>query len=57
MGFSKGVTAMDEDGPHYDAEQVTGARQENVVRWVLLVSLLLGIIAMSAVWIIPALTR
>ena len=33
---------MDEDGPHYDAEQVTGARQENVVRWVLLVSLLLG---------------
>jgi hypothetical protein len=57
MGFSKGVTAMDEDGPHYNEEQVTGARQENVVRWVLLVSLLLGIIAMSAVWIIPALTR
>ena len=48
---------MDEDGPHYDAEQVTGARQENVVRWVLGVSLLLGVIAMSAVWIIPALTR
>lgn len=48
---------MDEDGPHYDAEQVTGARQENVVRWVLLVSLLLGIVAMSAVWIIPALMR
>ena len=48
---------MDDDSPHYDAEHVTGARQENVVRWVLLVSLLLGIIAMSAVWIIPALTR
>lgn len=48
---------MDEDGPHYSEEQVTGARQENVVRWVLLVSLLLGIVAMSAVWIIPALTR
>lgn len=48
---------MDEDSPHYDAEQVTGARQENVVRWVLLVSLLLAIIAMSAVWIIPSLMR
>ncbi|HET9640519.1 MAG TPA: hypothetical protein VFP12_15070 [Allosphingosinicella sp.] len=48
---------MDDDSPHYDAEQVTGGRQENVVRWVLLVSLLLGIIAMSAVWIIPALMR
>ena len=48
---------MDDDSPHYNEEQVTGARQENVVRWVLLVSLLLGIIAMSAVWIIPALTR
>lgn len=48
---------MDEEGPHYNAEQVTGARQENVVRWVLLVSLLLVIVAMSAAWIIPALTR
>jgi hypothetical protein len=48
---------MDEDSPHYNSEQVTGARQEHVVRWVLLVSLLLGIIAMSAAWIIPALTR
>ena len=56
-GVVRRVAAMDEDGPHYNAEQVTGARQENVVRWVLLVSLLLGIIAMSAVWIIPALTR
>jgi hypothetical protein len=27
------------------------------VRWVLLVSLGLGIVAMSAVWIIPALMR
>ena len=57
MAVSSGVAAMDDDSPHYDAEQVTGARQENVVRWVLLVSLLLGIVAMSAVWIIPALMR
>jgi len=48
---------MDDDSPHYDSEQVTGARQEHVVRWVLLVSLLLAIVTMSAVWIIPALMR
>ena len=48
---------QDDDSPHYNAEQVTGAREENVVRWVLLVSLLLAVVAMSAVWIIPALTR
>ena len=57
MAAAMGVAAMDEDSPHYNEEQVTGARQEHVVRWVLGVSLLLGIIAMSAVWIIPALTR
>ena len=48
---------MEDDHRHYNSEQVTGARQENVVRWVLLASLLLAIIAMSAVWIIPALSR
>ena len=48
---------MEDDDPHYSEEQVTGARQEHVVRWVLLASLLLAILAMSAVWIIPALTR
>jgi hypothetical protein len=48
---------MDDESPHYDPEQVTGASQENVVRWVLLVSLLLAIIALSAIWIIPALMR
>ena len=48
---------MDDDSPHYDPEQVTGASRENVVRWVLLISLLLAIVAMSAVWIIPALIR
>ena len=41
---------------HYSDEQVTGARKEGVVRWVLGVSLLLVIIAMSLAWIIPALT-
>ena len=48
---------MEDDSPHYNAEQVTGGRQENVVRWVLSISLLLAIIVMSAAWIIPSLTR
>jgi hypothetical protein len=46
---------MDPEERHYTDEQVTGARQEHVVRWVLGISLLLIIIAMSAVWIIPSL--
>lgn len=44
------------DERHYNEEQVTGARQEHVVRWVLGVSLLLIVIAMSLVWIVPSLT-
>jgi hypothetical protein len=47
---------MSADERHYSAEQVTGARQEGVVRWVLIISLLLIIVAMSAMWIVPALT-
>lgn len=47
---------MSADDRHYSAEQVTGARQEGVVRWVLVISLLLIIIAMSAMWIVPALS-
>ena len=47
---------MSSEEPHYSAEQVTGARQEGVVRWVLGISLLLIVLAMSAVWIVPALT-
>jgi hypothetical protein len=46
---------MSADEHHYSAEQVTGARQEGVVRWILGISLLLIVIAMSAVWILPAL--
>ena len=40
---------------HYTDEEVSAASRENVVRWVLGVSLFLVVIAMSAVWIIPAL--
>ena len=47
---------VDPEQRHYSDEQVSGGRKEGVVRWVLGISLLLAIIAMSAAWIIPALT-
>ena len=42
---------------HYSEEQVTGARQEHVVRWVLGISLLLVIAALSATWIIASIAK
>ena len=42
---------------HYNEEQVTGARQEHVVRWVLGVSLLLVVGALSATWIIASIAK
>ena len=45
----------DPEERHYSDEQASGGSKENVVRWVLGVSLLLVVLAMSAVWIIPAL--
>ena len=44
------------DEVHLNEEEATGASKPHVVRWVLGVSLLLVVIAMSLVWIIPALT-
>lgn len=46
---------MDANERHYSDEEVTGGRKEGVVRWVLGISLLLIVLAMSAVWIIPSL--
>ena len=46
---------MDDTERHYSDEQVTGGRKEGVVRYVLGFSLLLIVLAMSAVWIIPSL--
>lgn len=46
-----------EDDRHYNEEQVSGGSREHVVRYVLLASLLLAIVAMSAAWIIPSLMR
>ena len=42
---------------HKDAEEVRGGETSGVMRYVLLISLGLAIVAMSAVWIIPALMQ
>ena len=42
---------------HYNEEQVTGGRQEHVVRWVLGISLLLVVAALSATWIIASIAK
>lgn len=47
----------DDQELHYSEEQVTGARQEHVVRWVLGVSLLLVVAASSATWIIASIVK
>jgi hypothetical protein len=42
---------------HVETDQARGGSTPNVVRWVLGISLLLAIIAMTLVWIIPALSK
>ena len=39
-----------------DEERVSGGSKEGVVRWVLGFGLLLAIVALSLIWIVPALT-
>tara|TARA_R100001132_G_C3185261_1_gene39849 strand:- start:19 stop:342 length:324 start_codon:yes stop_codon:yes gene_type:complete len=39
-----------------DEERVSGGSKEGVVRWVLGFGLLLAIVALSVIWIVPALT-
>ena len=39
---------------HVDTDEARGGSTPNVVRWVLAISLLLAVVAMSAMWIIPA---
>lgn len=41
---------------HVDTDEARGASTPGIVRYVLGISLLLAIIAMSLVWIVPALT-
>jgi len=42
------------DEVHIDTNEARGGTTPHIVRWVLGISLVLAIIAMSAVWIIPA---
>jgi hypothetical protein len=52
------MSTQDPDGTiHIEDDDATGAVKTGHMRWVLAISLLFAVIAMSAVWIIPALTR
>ncbi len=44
------------DEVHVDTDEARGGSTPHVVRWVLAISLTLAVIAMSAVWIVPAIT-
>ncbi|WP_162848939.1 hypothetical protein [Aurantiacibacter suaedae] len=46
---------QDKQQLHVETDEARGGSSPNVVRWVLGASLLLAVIAMSAIWIIPAL--
>ena len=48
---------MEGDEVHVDDTEASGGSKPGVMRWVLAISLLFAVVAMSAVWIIPALTR
>jgi hypothetical protein len=41
---------------HIDTQDARAGATPHIVRWVLGISLLLAVIAMSAVWLIPALS-
>lgn len=41
---------------HVDTDEARGGSTPNIMRWVLAISLTLAVIAMSAVWIVPAIT-
>ncbi len=52
------MTTQDPDGTiHIEDEEATGAVKTGHMRWVLGVSLILAIIAMSIVWIVPAMMQ
>jgi len=42
---------------HIDEEDVSGGSKEGVVRWILGIGLLLAIVALSVIWIVPALMQ
>ena len=56
-GKGKTMTKNKNDEIHIDDQRVSGGSKEGVVRWVLGVGLVLAVVAMSLIWIIPALTQ
>lgn len=42
------------DEVHLNEEEATGASKPHIVRWVLGISLILAVVAMSLAWIIPS---
>ncbi|MBV7266187.1 hypothetical protein [Erythrobacter ani] len=46
----------DDNGIHIEDDDARGAHTTGIMRYVLGISLLLAIIAMSVIWIVPALT-
>jgi len=42
---------------HVSEEEASGGRKDNIVRWVLVISTLLAIVALSIVWITGAAVR
>lgn len=52
------MSSTDEQGRvHIDDDEVRGAQTTGHLRWILGIGLVAAIIAMSAVWIIPALSN
>lgn len=46
-----------DDAVHVDSDRARAGSTPHVVRWMLGISLLLAVVAMSFAWIIPALTQ
>ncbi|GAB5349835.1 hypothetical protein [Alteriqipengyuania sp. 357] len=50
--------AHDHDGKiHIDEQNVSGGSKEGVVRWILGIGLVLAVVALSLIWIVPALMQ
>tara|TARA_B100000678_G_scaffold165780_1_gene138447 strand:+ start:668 stop:985 length:318 start_codon:yes stop_codon:yes gene_type:complete len=56
-GKGKTMTQNKNGETHISEQDVTGGSKEGVVRWVLGVGLVLAVVALSLIWIIPALTQ
>jgi hypothetical protein len=46
-----------DDNPRLDSTDARAGSREGVVRWVLLISLTLAIVALTAIWVTGALTQ